>query len=97
MSDMGYLLVKEEVLKEKGIKDYELMPDGRAITDFSMLRVLGSVADVEIISTAEEVMSKIKEQNECGLYSNPVKQDDKVDIEKPIVTAEPKKGKGGKR
>lgn len=65
---MGYLLVKPEVLESKGIKYFERMPDGRAIADFSMLRVIGSVGDVQIVSSAEELKKMIQEQKDSGLY-----------------------------
>lgn len=65
---MGYLLVKPEVLESKGIKYFERMPDGRAIADFSMLRVIGSVGDVQIVSSAEELKKMIEEQKSSGLY-----------------------------
>lgn len=65
---MGYLLVKPEVLESKGIKYFERMPDGRAIADFSMLRVIGSVGDVQIVSSAEELKKMIEEQKSSGQY-----------------------------
>lgn len=65
---MGYLLIKPEVLESKGIKYFERMPDGRAIADFSMLRVIGSVGDVQIVSSAEELKKMIQEQKNSGLY-----------------------------
>lgn len=65
---MGYLLVKPEVLESKGIKYFERIPDGRAIADFSMLRVIGSVGDVQIVSSAEELKKMIEEQKNSGLY-----------------------------
>lgn len=65
---MGYLLLKPEVLESKGIKYFESMPDGRAIADFSMLRVIGSVGDVQIVSSAEELKQIIEEQKASGLY-----------------------------
>lgn len=76
---MGYLLVKPEVLKAKGIENYETIPDGRAVVDFSMLRVLGSIPDVEIVSTASEVLAKIEEQKKSGLYDKP-----QIDAESPL-------------
>jgi hypothetical protein len=65
---MGYLLVKPEVLESKGIKYFERMPDGRAIADFSMLRVIGSVGDVQIVSSAEELKKMIEDQKASGQY-----------------------------
>lgn len=67
---MGYLLVKPEVLESKGIKYFERMPDGRAIADFSMLRVIGSVGDVQIVSSAEELKKMIEDQKASGQYEN---------------------------
>lgn len=77
---MGYILLNAEKLKEKGIRNFELMPDGRAIADFSMLRVIGSMTDVEIVSTAEEMLSMIKEQEESGKYI--------TETEEPAVSEE---------
>lgn len=69
---MGYILIKSDVAKEKGFKYYEKMPDGRAIMDFGMLRVLGSVSDVEIVATLKELKAKIKEQEESGIYNEEI-------------------------
>lgn len=83
---MGYLLVKPEVLESKGIKYFERMPDGRAIADFSMLRVIGSVGDVQIVSSAEELKKMIEEQKDSGQYetvdteSGTEETDEKSDI-----------------
>ena len=65
---MGYLLVKPEVLESKEIKYFERMPDGRAIADFSMLRVIGSVGDVQIVSSAEGLKKMIEDQKASGQY-----------------------------
>lgn len=92
---MGYLLVKPEVLESKGIKYFERMPDGRAIADFSMLRVIGSVGDVQIVSSAEELKKMIEEQKDSGQYetvdteSGTEETDEKSDI---VVT---ETGEGG--
>lgn len=83
---MGYLLVKPEVLESKGIRYFERMPDGRAIADFSMLRVIGSVGDVQIVSSAEELKKMIEEQKDSGQYetvdteSGTEETDEKSDI-----------------
>lgn len=58
---MGYLLVDAKKLKEKGIEYFETLPDGRGIVDFSKLRVLGSISDVQVVSTAAEI-EKIKQE-----------------------------------
>lgn len=68
---MGYLLIKPEILTEKGIEHFETLPDGRAIVDFSMMKVLGSMTDVEIVSTAEEVLALREKQEKSGLYDKP--------------------------
>lgn len=60
--------MKPEVLESKGIRYFERMPDGRAIADFSMLRVIGSVGDVQIVSSAEELKKMIEEQKSSGQY-----------------------------
>ena len=83
---MGYLLVKPEVLESKGIKYFERMPDGRAIAAFSLLRVIGSVGDVQIVSSAEELKKMIEEQKDSGQYetvdteSGTEETDEKSDI-----------------
>ncbi len=79
---MGYVLIKPEVLKEKGVENFDTMPDGRAIVDFSMLCVLGSIDQVEIVSTANEMLEKIRIQKESGVYDKkPVEEQPLVDVE----------------
>lgn len=68
---MGYLLVKPEVLENKGIQYFERIPDGRGIVDFSMLRVIGSVDSVQIIGSKRELDKLVQEQKESGLYDTP--------------------------
>lgn len=75
---MAYILINSTVAQEKGLKYFERMPDGRAIMDIGMLRVLGSVADVEIVATAKELKAKIKEQEESGLYNEVVNGEGEV-------------------
>lgn len=70
-SIMGYLLVDPLVLEEKKIKYYETIPDGRGIVDFSMIRVLGSVSSVQIVSSKAELDRIIQEQKDSGLYDKP--------------------------
>lgn len=65
---MGYLIVKPEVLENKGIQYFERIPDGRGIVDFSMLRVIGSVDSVQIIGSKRELDKLVQEQKESGLY-----------------------------
>lgn len=60
---MGYLLVDSNKLKEKGIEYFETLPDGRGIVDFSKLRVLGSISDVQVVSTAAEIEKIRQEQS----------------------------------
>ena len=68
---MGYLLVKPEVLEDKGIKYFETLPDGRAIADFSMLKVLGSIENVEVVATTDELRKKVEMQIQSGMYDKP--------------------------
>lgn len=68
---MGYLLVDPLILEEKGIKYFERIPDGRGIVDFGMLRVLGSVSNVQIVGSKEELDEIIKEQKNSGVYDTP--------------------------
>lgn len=68
---MGYLLVAPDVLDTKGIKYYERIPDGRGIVDFSMIRVIGSVERVQIVSSKRELDKIILEQKESGMYDTP--------------------------
>lgn len=86
---MGYLLVKPEVLESKGIRYFERMPDGRAIADFSMLRVIGSVGDVQIVSSAEELKKMIEEQKSSGQYvteENPESGTEETDVDDVVVS-----------
>lgn len=68
---MGYLIVKPEVLENKGIQYFERIPDGRGIVDFSMLRVIGSVDSVQIIGSKRELDKLVQEQKESGPYDTP--------------------------
>lgn len=68
---MGYLIVKPEVLENKGIQYFERIPDGRGIVDFSMLRVIGSVDSIQIIGSKRELDKLVQEQKESGLYDTP--------------------------
>ena len=65
---MGYLLVDRKVLEDKGIKYFETMPDGRAIADFNMLKVLGSIDNLEVVATTNELHQKIDAQVKSGIY-----------------------------
>lgn len=68
---MGYLLVTPDVLDAKGIKYYERIPDGRGIVDFTMIRVIGSVENVQIVGSKKELDKIILEQKSSGLYDIP--------------------------
>lgn len=68
---MGYLLVDYQTLENKGIKYTERMPDGRGIVDFTMLRVIGSVNNVQIIGSKKELDKLILEQKESGMFDTP--------------------------
>lgn len=68
---MGYLLVSPDVLDAKGIKYYERIPDGRGIADFTMIRVIGSVKNVQIVGSKKELDKIILEQKSSGLYDTP--------------------------
>lgn len=50
---------------------YETLPDGRAILPFSALKMLGSVQNVDIISSAREVKELIRAQKESGQFDKP--------------------------
>lgn len=76
---MGYLLIDATIAQEKGLKHFEKMPDGRAIMDIGMIRVLGSMADVEIVANIKELKAKIKEQKDSGLYGV------NVEVEEPAT------------
>lgn len=56
-----YLLVNAEQLKTRSGR-YETMPDGRSIVPMSDQRILGTLKDVDIISTARELKQLIEEQ-----------------------------------
>lgn len=66
-----YILIKPEQVKRRGF--YETMPDGRAILQFSDLKMLGTVKDIDVIATARELKTLIQEQKDSGLYGQ---QDD---------------------
>lgn len=68
---MGYLLVDPLVLREKGINYFETIPDGRGIVDFGMIRVLGSVASVQVVGSKAELDRIINEQKEACLHDMP--------------------------
>ena len=56
-----YLLVNAEQLKSRSGR-YETMPDGRSIVPLSDQKVLGTLKNVDIISTARELKQLIEEQ-----------------------------------
>ena len=64
---MGYILVQPEVLRAKGIDYFETIPDGRAIAEMRMLKVLGSMSAVDIISSAAELKKLIADQIAAGI------------------------------
>lgn len=68
---MGYLLVSPDVLDAKGVKYYNRIPDGRGIVDFTMLRVIGSVENVQIVGSKKELDKLVLEQKESGMYDTP--------------------------
>ena len=61
---MAYILVQPEVLREKGLDFFETMPGGRAIAETNILKVIGSVKEVEFVSTTEELNEIIKREKE---------------------------------
>lgn len=56
-----YILVKKENVKnEELLKMYhEQMPDGRLILPMSDMKMLGSVAECEIVATASELKDRM--------------------------------------
>ena len=74
---MGYLLVQPEVLKAKGIQYFNTIPDGRAIADFGLLKVLGTMSGIDIIGSAAELKKLIAEQTAAGI-TPPVTEVDTV-------------------
>ena len=58
---MAYILVDPKVLESKGIS-YEKMPDGRAIAETNILKVLGSISNVEFVSTTKELNDMVEAQ-----------------------------------
>lgn len=75
---MGYLLVQPEVLRAKGIEYFNTIPDGRAIADFGMLKVLGTMSGIDIIGSAAELKKLIAEQTAAGI-TPPVVEDTAVE------------------
>lgn len=65
-----YLLVNAEQLKTRSGR-YETMPDGRSIVPMSDQRILGTLKDVDIISTARELKQLIEEQKKQMEDNNP--------------------------
>ena len=65
-----YLLVNAEQLKSRSGR-YETMPDGRSIVPMSDQRILGTLKDVDIISTARELKQLIEEQKKQMEDNNP--------------------------
>ena len=59
---MMYYLVDPSVLKEKGVDNFEMMPDGRAIIDGSTLKALGR-CQVEVMPSAMAVRDEIEKMN----------------------------------
>lgn len=57
-----YLLIKEENVKNTQVLDmfHERMPDGRLILPISDLRMLGSIAECQIVASAKELKELIK-------------------------------------
>lgn len=68
---MGYILIAPEKAREKGLEYFETLPDGRAILDFSYLKVLGSMGQVEVVGSASELNALIDAQRKSGLYDAP--------------------------
>lgn len=78
-----YALIKQEQLKGKGF--YETLPDGRIILPFSELKMMGSVSDIDVISSARELKGLIKKQKESGLYDKPVEGGEVTEPDSSIV------------
>ena len=57
-----YYLVDPSVLKEKGVENFETMPDGRAIVDGSTLKAIGRCR-VEVMPSAMAVRDEIEKMN----------------------------------
>lgn len=74
---MGYILVQPEVLLAKGINYFETIPDGRAIAEMRMLKVLGSITSVDIISSSVELKKLIADQIAAGI-TPPVPEDERL-------------------
>lgn len=57
-----YILVKEEDVKNVQLRGmfHERMPDGRLIMPVSELKMLGSVADCQIVASAKEMKELIR-------------------------------------
>ena len=65
-----YLLVSTDQLKSRSGR-YETMPDGRSIVPLSDQKVLGTLKNVDIISTARELKQLIEEQKKQMEENNP--------------------------
>lgn len=84
---MGYILIEPDTARAKGLEYFETLPDGRAILDFSYLKVLGSMGQVEVIGSASELQTLIKEQKTSGLYDIPEDKLIEETIEEPTGEA----------
>lgn len=83
---MGYLLIDARIAQEKGLKYFEKMPDGRAIMDLGMIRVLGSMSNVEIVANVKELKAKIQQQKDSGLYGANVEVEEPATESTEVVT-----------
>ena len=76
-----YVLIDIEQLAEKSRKEefFEKMPDGRAILPISELKTMGSVTNVDVITTARELKELIRQQNEAGIGQEQENPEENVD------------------
>lgn len=66
-----YALIHVNDIQVKFDTHCERMPDGRLIVPFSQLKMLGSVANMQVVATARELKAMIAEQKESGIYDIP--------------------------
>lgn len=64
-----YILVDKKEVKDQAY--HRTMPDGRVILPLGSLKTMGSMTNVDIITSSTELKALIQEQKASGLYNRP--------------------------
>lgn len=67
MRNMYALIDLKKVREVRSSRFYETIPDGRAIVPLSELRAFGTLENVDIVATANELKKLIEKQKEQGV------------------------------